>query len=227
MSVHLGNLPPGVTLVNGTTSWDANAEDALAIWNTVVPSFFTFDTTEHNPCDHQDAFNTIAFSPDNCGDGFGDAIALTRKIYEQHDGIFFLTHADVLVNATVCWNAYAGPLRGCPDKTLRYEVDLHRVALHELGHVLGLEHPDDAGQTVPALMNRYISDLDTLMSDDRTGAAFLYPQSPVAASSNASSEGGGGGGCTLHPGRGIDPMLGVVLLLLALTRKRTRRLHRR
>src|ERR671924_1720119 len=43
MSLHLGPLPPGVTLSNGTPSWDTNAAAALALWNTVVPNFFTFD----------------------------------------------------------------------------------------------------------------------------------------------------------------------------------------
>jgi len=46
MSLHLGR--PGGTLLNGTTSWDTNTADALAIWNTVVPHCFTLDTTGHD-----------------------------------------------------------------------------------------------------------------------------------------------------------------------------------
>jgi hypothetical protein len=96
-----------------------------------------------------------------------------------------------------------------------------------LGHVLGLEHPDEAGQTVVAIMNSYLSDVDTLMQDDRDGAVFLYSQLPLTATAPASSgsgEGGGGGGCTLRPGMGVDPTLGAVLLLLVVYRlwKRTR-----
>ena len=53
-------------------------------------------------------------------------------------------------------------------------IDFHRVALHEFGHVLGLAHPDAVGQTVSALMNSIISDLDGLTQDDGDGARSIY-----------------------------------------------------
>ena len=37
MSVRLESLPPGTMLANGTTNWDTNVAEALALWNTVVP----------------------------------------------------------------------------------------------------------------------------------------------------------------------------------------------
>src|SRR5262249_26240424 len=152
--------------------------------------------------------------------------AITRKNFIHRSGHCFLLEADVVLNAQLCWNAYAGPLRLCiAPLGLSLEIDLQRVILHELGHVLGLEHPDDAGQTEVAIMNSHISDVDTLTQDDRDGAVFLYSQPSLAASTQTSSDSGGGGGCTLRPGMATDPTLGAVLLLLVVrwTWKRTRR----
>jgi hypothetical protein len=231
MSVNLDSMPPGTTLANGTTSWDTNTAEALALWNMVVPDFFTMDTTEADPCDRHNGVNTVTFAHDHCGVDFGDVVALTRKRYILRAGHFFLTEADVMLNADLCWNAYAGPLHLCEQTpSFTHAIDIQRVLLHELGHVLGLEHPDDAGQTVMALMNSHLSDVDTLTQDDRDGAVFLYPQpsftAPVRVSSGSGSgEGGSGGGCTLRPGLGVDPTLGGVLLLLVVYRTwiRTRR----
>ena len=44
------------------------------------------------------------------------------------------------------------------------------MALHEFGHVLGLDHPDQFGQNVAAIMNSTISNTDSLQQDDINGA---------------------------------------------------------
>ncbi len=41
--------------------------------------------------------------------------------------------------------------------------------------MLGLDHPDDAGQTVTAIMNSRVSDLDTTQPDDLAGIRSIYP----------------------------------------------------
>ena len=44
---------------------------------------------------------------------------------------------------------------------------------HELGHVLGLDHPDEAGQTVAAIMNSQVR-YQTLQADDIAVVRVLY-----------------------------------------------------
>jgi hypothetical protein len=156
-----------------TTSWDVVAEDALARWNNTLGRF-RFSVTQPSvgatPCVGGDGLNTVGFRSTLCtGDGFGDALALTRTIADDGE----ILEADVIFNSTVCFNAYFGPLRACARGGVLN--DLHRVALHEFGHVLGLDHPDEAGQAVVAIMNSQTSDVDSLQGDDIAGGEAIYP----------------------------------------------------
>ena len=81
------------------------------------------------------------------------------------------TEADIIFNTAFTWDSYRGASRA---SSASGPYDIQRVALHELGHVLGLDHPDEAGQYVTAIMNSVISNIDSLQPDDINGAQSLY-----------------------------------------------------
>ena len=59
-------------------------------------------------------------------------------------------------------------------------TNLRRLVLHELGHVIGLGHPDQKGQSVQAVMNSRTFH-DTLQPDDIAGVKALYPPKQAVA----------------------------------------------
>jgi hypothetical protein len=87
------------------------------------------------------------------------------------------TESDVIFNNARTWDSYRGVRQTAA-------FDLRRVAIHELGHSLGLDHPDEAGQTVSAIMNSRISALDAQTADDIDGAQQLYGPPGVPANDN-------------------------------------------
>ena len=187
---------PGRTLFNGTTSWDQNAFAAAEAWNGLGADFRFSVTTGgpftdpcspqggNNVCASPDGQNPIYFASSRCGAGFGDAIELTLACWIDQTGS--LLNAAVLVNNNVPWNAYDGPLRISGG---RYVYDIRRVLMHELGHVLGLDHPDEYGQSVPAIMNSRVSDLDRLQADDINGIFSIYGGGAPVTSDEGSSTG--------------------------------------
>src|SRR5262249_24613861 len=76
--------------------------------------------------------------------------------------------ADILFNTALSWNSYRGP----PVPGVQH---LFPLAAHQLGHMLGLAHPDGWGQTVAAVMNSHVSATDGVTPDDVAGAQALYP----------------------------------------------------
>lgn len=158
-------------LMDGFASWGAAAEDAANLWNASIGAT-RFNVVRDSTATRAQGnrINNVFFSGDIYGDAWGSGVlAVTLTSASGSSTV----ETDVLFNNRLNWNSYRGPLRSGIH-------DFHRVALHEFGHALGLDHPDENGQAVTALMNSRVSALDTLAADDLAGAQSLYG-APVAA----------------------------------------------
>ena len=167
LDLQLGN--PDGTLIDGSTSWNQVAGATMDIWNQHLGDGVQFQAVEddHKPA-QGDHTNSIFFSDTAFGEGFGDdTLAVTLTNYDADTGL--ASESDVVFNSTVSFDSYRGDLRNGSDGAPVY--DLRRVAIHEFGHVLGLDHPP---QSTPAIMDPVISNLDTVQADDLAGLATVY-----------------------------------------------------
>lgn len=166
LDLQLGS--PSGTLIDGATSWDDVVTSAASIWNPYLGSGVQFTTRKTNFTPAQrDGRNSVFFSASVFGEGFGDdTLATTVTLYNSQTHV--AGESDVVFNVAQSFNSYRGPLRANGAATV---YDLRRVALHELGHTLGLAH---VPQGTTAIMEPDITDLDTLQADDIAGVAAIY-----------------------------------------------------
>jgi hypothetical protein len=154
------------TLIDGSTSWNQVATNALASWNTHI-DLVKFSAVQNSTVAkvENDGANSVFFDSTVFGDPFEpDTLAVATTWYRVSTGAKI--ESDVVFNNTKAWNSYRG--------NTRTANDFYRVALHEFGHVLGLDHPNQNGQSVTALMNSRISNIDALTADDIAGGRALY-----------------------------------------------------
>ncbi len=171
MQLRLGTSP---TLSDGRT-WEANATEAMQIWNGCMRDLkFAWQQTGTTAGAARNGFNEVFFAGDVYGEAWGSRV-LAVAVYWSSGKV--RTEADVLFNRNLTWDAYRGSLRysGGSGEAV---PEFRRVALHELGHVLGLGHPDENGQYLSALMNSTMSEVEALTEDDGDGIGALYGRGP-------------------------------------------------
>ncbi len=167
MQLQLGGS--GTALSDGSVSWGAAAEDALATWNAQIGATrFVVVRDSTAAIAKGNRLNNVHFSPTVYGEAWGSGVLAVAITYSSSGAQ--AVESDVLFNQNLRWDSYRGATRYSGGTV----YDFRRVAMHEFGHVLGLDHPDQDGQTVTALMNSRVSNLDTLAPDDISGVQSLY-----------------------------------------------------
>jgi hypothetical protein len=167
--------------------WDDAFEEAMYRWNDATNFKYSIVRDSYgDPCRDPNvsgAMNGVAFSDSICGVAWSDqtiAISITWIINNTNE----IVQTGVVFNGDEDWDIYSGPWWRDP----YFEInDFRRVAVHELGHGLGLDHED----SVTAIMQSLAGDIEYPTADDIAGVNSLYP---VSADNNSGGGGGGGGG---------------------------------
>jgi predicted Zn-dependent protease len=150
----------GRTLSDGNTSWNAAISPAIDMWNQVMANLQlgrVMDSTA--PIASGDGRNSLSFGSSFFGHSFGSStLAVTYYSYSGSR----MNEGDIVFNTAWSWDSYRGALRSNPD--------IQRVALHEIGHLLGMDHSTISN----AIMYAYINNSYQLTADDIAGIQSLY-----------------------------------------------------
>jgi hypothetical protein len=183
------------------------AENAFAIWNDQMNRLQVAWTVAPpgTPAQEHDGITSIEFSNTIYGDHFGNSTLAVTLVDSNGSE---MTEADVIFNNKYRFDSYR---EAHPPPNIVGLFDLHRIAIHEFGHVLGLDHPDEANppQHVDAIMNSRVGDFDNLQADDIAGIHFLYgtpaiPPSETGHLANISTR--------MQVGTGDNVMIGGFIL---------------
>jgi hypothetical protein len=176
--VQLGTLTR--QLQDGSASWSAAVAPVFTTWNGSLGGMKLNTVATSTAVSSGDGVNSVFFAPTIFGQSFG-ANTLAVTYWRTMNNV--MVEADVIFNSAKAFDSYRGPLQFGSNG---YAIpDIRRVLLHELGHGIGLDHPDTHGQHVTAVMNSVISNQETLSTDDKNGGQSLYgaPSNPAPITS--------------------------------------------
>jgi uncharacterized repeat protein (TIGR01451 family) len=174
-----GNSQPGLTQTeardavrNGFQYWEDVPTATIAFQEIPQASGGGFDTW--------DGYNTMTFD-DPDGDLGTGTLAANIPVYTSSqsmvtNGVTFyrMTDADIVFNNGIPYGTNAEA--ASPSCWSSPVTDIEGVATHEIGHLLGLDHPDVQDATMYYAIGQCDPSSVTLEISDINGVTFIYPQ---------------------------------------------------
>ena len=135
-------------------------------WQSVTCSYATFSdlgVVNQPSQDNNDRINTNIFVSYWQSSWGGNALGLTRTVYDPNSGK--ILDADIVYNPNRTWSTSGSA----------YAIDVQAVATHEIGHEMGLNHSQDSQATMFYAVGAGNTAPRSLAQDDINGICFLYP----------------------------------------------------
>jgi len=155
----------------------------------------------------------------DCWEQSAQTIAVTTTTYNKATGEIY--DADIEFNGAgfVFTTLDAPPCTTTPGRPATcVATDVQNTVTHEVGHVLGLDHPSGVESTMYAQATLGEVKKRTLHQDDIDGLCFIYPRGKQTTECTRQPAGCGCGAAGAAPG---CLMLALPLLLNALRRRRS------
>lgn len=156
-----GPNQPNIVAGGPTTSELQSAYlEAMTVWNTYSTFKYTAITNMgfNDPCPSTGE-SSVVFADTSCGSSFGGTTLAVQQTWRSGSAT---SKTGTVFNNNRQWDIYTGNWNGT--------AEFRRVAVHELGHGLGLNHTGVSG----AIMLPSAGNTEVPQADDIAGAAARY-----------------------------------------------------